>query len=174
MSDLIIAVFSTQNAAFVAGEMLASLQQEAGTEPEDIVVVTQDGTGRLSVHHSTDLATGAAHGGGRWGMLIGMMFLDARKPKPGGTGLAAQFRNAGVDPKLLEDISAALAKNCAAVGMRVRKLGADRVAARLKTLKGAPRLFTARLGPEAEENLYNMQAQIPQTALARISDSSDF
>ena len=76
MSDLIIAIYRSQDVAFVAGEMLAAFQQEAGVEPEDIVVVTRDGADRLAVNQSIDLATSAPLGGGRWGMLIGMMFLD--------------------------------------------------------------------------------------------------
>jgi hypothetical protein len=50
VSDLILLVYRSQSAAFVAGEALAVLQQEAGTEPEDIVVVTRDVTGRISVN----------------------------------------------------------------------------------------------------------------------------
>ena len=53
-------------------------------------------------------------------------------------------------------------------------LGKDRVTARVKTLKGTPKLFTTRLDHDTEENLYNMQDQIPQQAIAQINDGGDF
>jgi uncharacterized membrane protein len=173
MSDLIIAAYRSQNPAFVAGEALAALQQEAGTEPEDIVVVTRDGAGRLAVNHSTDLATGGALGGGRWGMLIGMMFLDTRKPQPGGAGLAARFLATGLDARFLADAAGALGKNGAAVGMRVRLLGAERVVERLKSLQGSPKIITTRLTAEAEENLTDMLDQIPGQAVAQVMGGGD-
>ncbi len=165
MSDLIIAVYRSQNAAFVAGESLAALQQEAGTEPEDIVVITRDATARVSVNQSIDLATGKPLGGGRWGALIGMLFLDARKPMVGGQGLASQFRTAGLDSGFLQDVVHALDAGGAAVGLRVRLLGAKRVTDRLKELPGNPRILQTRIGAEAEEVLYDMQGQIPDPAV---------
>ena len=162
MSDLIIAAYRSQNAAFVAGESLAVLQQESGTEPEDIVVVTRDASGRVSVNQSIDLATGKPLGGGRWGALIGMLFLDRRKPVEGGVGLASQFRTAGLDSAFLQQVVAALDAGGAAIGMRVRLLGAKRVTEKLQKLAGNPRILQTRIGAEAEEALYDMQEQIPE------------
>jgi uncharacterized membrane protein len=167
VSDLIIAAYRSQTAAFVAGENLAALQQAAGTEPEDIVVVTRDQSGRVSIHQSIDLATGAPLAGGRWGALIGLMFLDKRKPAPGVKGLASQFRAAGLDDKFLQDAVRSLTKSGGAVGMRVRLLGKDRVIEKLKSLKGSPKLLWTRLSPDAEEALFDMQGQIPEPALGQ-------
>lgn len=161
MSDLIIAAYRSQNAAFVAGESLAALQQDAGAEKEDIVVVTRDATGRVSVNQSIDLQTGRPVGGGRWGALIGMLFLDRRVPIEGGKGLASQFRAAGLDPTFLQDVVKSLDQGGAAVGMRVRLLGARRVTERLGQLAGSPKILQTRIGAEAEEALYDMQGQIP-------------
>lgn len=161
MSDLIIAAYRSQNAAFVAGESLAALQQDAGAEKEDIVVVTRDATGRVSVNQSIDLQTGRPVGGGRWGALIGMLFLDRRVPIEGGKGLASQFRAAGLDPAFLQDVVKSLDQGGAAVGMRVRLLGARRVTERLGQLAGSPRILQTRIGADAEEALYDMQGQIP-------------
>jgi uncharacterized membrane protein len=169
LSDLIIAAYRSQNAAFVAGESLAALQQESGTEPEDIVVVTRDATGRVSVNQSIDLATGKPLGGGRWGALIGMLFLDRRKPVEGGVGLASQFRAAGLDSGFLQDVGASLDAGGAAVGMRVRLLGTKRVTERLHKLAGNPRILQTRIRAEAEEALYHMQEQIPD----RVVQSDD-
>lgn len=165
MSDLIIAAYRNQNAAFVAGESLVVLQQETGVEPEDIVVVTRSAAGRISVNQSIDLATGQPLGGGRWGALIGMLFLDERKPNGRGAGLAEQLHAAGLDADFLVKVAQSLDKGGAAVGLHVRMLGVDRVRARLTALAGDPKILHARLSAETEEALHDLQDQIPQSVL---------
>lgn len=165
MSDLIIAVYRNQTAAFVAGENLAALQQAAGTEPEDIVVVTRDQSGRVSINQSIDLATGAPLADGRWGALIGLLFLDPGRKSQRDKGLGARLRATGLDGQFLQDIDKSLDKGGSAVGLRVRLLGRDRVIDKLKSLKGSPKILWARLSPDAEDALIDMQDQIPEAAL---------
>jgi uncharacterized membrane protein len=165
MSDLILAFYRTPSHAFAAGEALAAFQRSAGTEAEDIVVVTRDGSGRIQVNQSIDLATSEPLGGGRWGTLIGLLFLDRRKPQPGAKGLAAQFRAVGLDEKFLQDANKALGKTGAVIGMRVRLLGRDRVTQTLSGLPGSPKFLSARLSPDTEDALIDMQGQIPEAAL---------
>lgn len=165
MSDLILAIYRTPNAAFAAGQALAVFQRASGTEAEDIVVVTRDASGRVGINQSIDLATGKPLGDGRWGALIGLMFLDRRKPQPDAKGLAAQFRAVGLDEGFLQDATKALGKGGAAVGMRVRLLGRDRVVEKLTSMPGKLRIFWTRLGPDTEDALLDMQGQIPEAAL---------
>jgi uncharacterized membrane protein len=165
MSDLILAFYRTPTAAFAAGQALAAFQQAAGTEVEDIVVVTRDGSGRVQVNQSIDRATGKPLGGGRWGTLIGLLFLDRRKPQAGGKGLAAQFRAVGLDDAFLLNASKALSTTGAVIGMRVRLLGRDRVIEKLIALDGKPKIHWTRLNPDTEDALYDMQGQIPEAVL---------
>lgn len=174
MSDLILLVYRSQSAAFVAGEALAKLQQEAGTEPEDIVVVTKDGAGRVSVNQSINLATGQPLGDGRWGMLIGMLFLDERRPAQNAKGLSAQLLEAGIDAGFLRSAGEALAKGGAVVGLRVRLLGANRVLDRVMALKPAPKVVQTRLSAATEDALYDMQGQIPEQVLAQTAPDGMF
>ena len=124
---------------------LAVLQQEAGTKPEDFVVVTRDVTGRISVNQSTDMATGLPLGGGRWGTMIGILFLDSRKPVPNGKGLSSQLLATGLEEGFLRSAGQALEMGTAVVGLRVRLLGADRVLNRIKALKDTPKVLRTRL-----------------------------
>jgi uncharacterized membrane protein len=165
MSDLIIAFYRSQTPAFVAGENLAAFQQDIGTEPEDIVVVTRDTSGRVAINQSIDLATGAPLGGGRWGTLIGMLFFDIRKLPAKEKRPTAQFAAAGMDERFLTDVAHGLDKGGAAIGLRVRLLGRDRVIERLKSLKGTPRIHWTRLSPDTEDILLDLQDQIPVAAL---------
>lgn len=172
MSDLIIAVFGNQSAAFAAGQSLAAFQRDMGVEPEDIVVVSRDATGRVTVNQSIDLATGKPLGGGAWGVLIGMMFLAGRKPKGSSTGLAGQLGASGLEADFVHEVMHALDSGGAAVGLHVRMLGADRVRARLSDMPGNARILQARLSAETEEALHDLQAQIPQAAPADRDGSS--
>jgi uncharacterized membrane protein len=174
VSDLILLVYRSPSAAFIAGEALAVLQQEAGTEPEDIVVVTKDGAGRVSLNQSINLATGQPLGGGRWGTLIGMLFLDERKPIQSGKGLSAQLLAAGVDAGFLRSAAESLEKGGAVVGLRVRLLGATRVLERIKALKPSPKVLQTRLAAATEDALYDLQAQIPEQVLHQTAPDGMF
>lgn len=174
MSDLIIAAYASPSAAFVAGENLAVLQQNAGVEPEDIVVVTRSAAGRVSVNHSVDLETGKPLGGGRWGAMIGLLFVDGRRPTGFGNGLAEKLHAAGLEAAFLTGVFHALDKGGAAAGLHVRLLGVDRVLGRLKQMQGNPEIFHARLSAAAEEALLDMQGLIPQRVLDQTSPDGVF
>lgn len=167
MSDLILAVYASPSDAFTAGQALAVLQQKARTEPEDIVVVTRDAAGRVSVNQLIDRGSGRPLGGGSWGTLIGMLFLDGRNPGGPGTGLAAQFHAAGLQTEFLQEAFQTLTPGSAVVGLRVRLLGADRVLEQLQALPGKPRVLRQRLAADVEEALYDLQGQIPEAVLDR-------
>ncbi|RYI24161.1 MAG: DUF1269 domain-containing protein [Acetobacteraceae bacterium] len=174
VSDLILLAYRNPTAAFIAGETLATLQKEAGTEPEDIVVVTKSATGRISLNQSINLATGQPLGGGRWGTTIGLLFLDDRKPAASGKGLASQLAEAGLEPSFLRSAVEALAKGGAVVGLRVRLLGAEAVLQRVKALKTVPKVLRTRLSAATEDALYDLQAQIPEQVLNQTAPDGMF
>lgn len=163
MSDLIVVAFSNQAAATVARNALVALQQAAGTAPEDIILVTQTRAGQITLEQSIWLATGMPLGDGRWGMLIGSLFLDDRKPsQQSKKGLSTLFHKAGLDAEFLQDVSRALASGGAAVGMRVRKLGAQAVIDRLASLPETGRMMHRPLSAEAESELEALHDLIPE------------
>ena len=92
MSDLIIVAFRSQDTAFVAGEALVALQQDAGPSRRTLSwSPAMPPAGCRSTSRS--ILPPAAPGRRQWGMLIGMLFLDKRKLKSESAGLAAQFRD---------------------------------------------------------------------------------
>lgn len=167
MSDLFIAAYSVQSRAFAAGASLAALQRDAGVEPEDIVVVTRGPAGRISLHRSVDSITGQPVGDGRWGVLIGMLFLDGRTPDAQGQGLSDRLRAAGLDARFVQDAASCLLPGDAAVGIHVRMLGADRVRSHLAQAGGEPRILHQRLSAETEDALQDLQDQLPPVALGQ-------
>lgn len=163
MSDLIVVAYRSEAAATAARNALVALQQAAGTEPEDIILVMQTKAGEIRLEQSIWLATGMPLGDGRWGMLIGSLFLDDRKPtKQTKKGLAALFYQSGLDSAFLQDVSRSLASGGAAVGMRVRKLGAKAVMDRLASLPEAGRVMHRTLSGDVESELAALLDLFPE------------
>jgi uncharacterized membrane protein len=50
---------------------LAKMQKEYLIDMEDIVVVTRDDNGKVTLHQAANLTAAGAVGGTFWGMLIG-------------------------------------------------------------------------------------------------------
>ena len=81
MSTLISLVFEDETTAFDMRAALAKMQREYLIDMEDAVVVTKDGKGKTILHQAQTLTATGAVGGGFWGMLIGLLFLNpARYP----------------------------------------------------------------------------------------------
>ncbi len=160
MSDLLILVFRTADEARSAGSALAALQDTAEVEAEDITVITRGLEGDVTLDHSTRAATGQPLGGGRWGTVIGLLFLDGEMGQP------AALRNASLDPGFTRDVATALDGGQAALGLRVRKLGVERAMAAMAGRPGHIKTIRTRLSPEAEAALAAVQGGLPEHVLA--------
>lgn len=81
MSDLIVVGFDDEATAFELRAALVKLQKEYLLEMEDAVVVTKSADGKVALHQAVNLTAAGAAGGGMWGALIGLLFLN---PTAGG------------------------------------------------------------------------------------------
>jgi uncharacterized membrane protein len=164
MSDLIIVAFPDEATAFAAGKALVGLQKKYLIEMEDVVVVTRDSDGQVSLHQSVNLTTGGAIGGGLWGTLIGMLFLNPLVGAAVGAGagaLVGKFTDLGIDDGFLRDVGASLDKGGAAVGMLIRKITTDKVYAELEPFREKGRVIHTSLSHEAEARLKAFLEKVP-------------
>jgi uncharacterized membrane protein len=162
MSDLIIVAFPDEATAFAAGEALVSLQRQYLIEMEDVVVVTRDAEGKVKLNQSVNLTKGGAIGGGVWGTLIGLLFLNPLAGAAVGAGaLVGKFSDIGIDDNFLRDVGHSLDKGGAAVGMLVRKITTDKVLEGLEPFRNKGRVIQTSLGHEAEARLKQFMEQIP-------------
>lgn len=162
MSELIVIAFESEASAVAARDALVALQQDAGTTPEDIVLVIREGEGTLTVEQSIWKATGKPLGGGRWGMLIASLFLDERDPrKQKGRGLAVMFRKTGLEADFLRNVAQSLASGGAAVGMRLHELSSRTVVDRLARLADPGRVMRTALNADVEAELAALRDVIP-------------
>jgi len=76
MSTLVAVVFDDPTTAFDMRTALLRMQKEHLIEMEDSVVVTRTETGKTKLDQMTSLTSAGAIGGGFWGMLIGLIFLN--------------------------------------------------------------------------------------------------
>ncbi len=81
MADLIVMGFDDEATAFELRAALVKLQKEYLLEMEDAVVVTKSADGKVALHQSVNLT---AAGGGMWGALIGLLFLNPLRGLPWG------------------------------------------------------------------------------------------
>jgi uncharacterized membrane protein len=163
MSDLIIVAFRDEATAFEAGKSLVALQKEYLIEMEDVVIVTRKDDGRVHLHQAVNLTTGGAIGGGLWGTLIGLLFLNpvAGAAIGAGTGaLMGKFSDIGIDDDFLRNIGQSLDKGGAAVGVLVRKMTPDKVLDRLEPFRSKGRVLHTSLSKEAEAKLKVLMEQV--------------
>ncbi|MGD9072412.1 MAG: hypothetical protein PVI69_11650, partial [Desulfobacterales bacterium] len=76
MSNLVVIAFDEEHKAFEMRAELVKLQKEYLVKMEDAVVVTKDKEGKVKLHQAVNLTATGAVGGGFWGALIGMIFLN--------------------------------------------------------------------------------------------------
>jgi hypothetical protein len=63
MSDLVVIGFNDEHTAFEMRAALAKMQKEYLIDMEDIVVVTRDDNGKVTLHQATNLTAAGAVGG---------------------------------------------------------------------------------------------------------------
>ena len=110
MSTLVAVVFNDETTAFEMRAALIKMQKQYLLELEDAVVVTRDLQGKTKLDQAMSLTTAGAVGGGFWGMLIGMLFLNPLLGAAIGAGagaLSAKFTDIGLDNQMMKDMGEA-------------------------------------------------------------------
>ena len=156
MSNLIVISFPEEQLAFEMRAALAKLQKEYLIEMEDVVVVTKDDSGKVKLHQATNLTAMGAVGGGFWGMLIGMIFLNPLLGAAVGAGagaLSGRFTDLGIDDKFMKDLSESFKPGCSAIFILVRKATADKVLDGLAQFKGKGKVIQTSLNKDEEQSL---------------------
>src|SRR5262249_37002095 len=89
MSNLVVVVFDDEVTAFEMRTALMKMQKEYLIQLEDAVVVTRDKNGKTKLDQVVNLTSAGAIGGGFWGLLIGMIFLNPLLGMAVGAGAGA-------------------------------------------------------------------------------------
>ena len=156
MSDLIVVAFPDEQLAFELRAELAKLQKSYLIELEDIVVTTKDEQGKVKLHQAVNLTSAGAVGGGFWGMLIGMLFLNPLLGAAVGAGagaLSGRLTDIGINDKFMKELAENFKPGCAAVFILVRKVTPDKVLEGLSAFKGKGKVLQTSLNKDREDTL---------------------
>jgi len=107
MSNLVVVVFNDEVTAFEMRTALLKMQKDYLIELEDAVVVTRDAKGKTKLDQAVNLTSAGAVGGGFWGLLIGMIFLNPLLGAAVGASagaLSGKFTDIGVNDQMMKEI----------------------------------------------------------------------
>ncbi len=156
MSTLVGVLFDDETTAFEMRVALLKMQKEHLIDLEDSVVVTRDYKGKIKLDQATSLTRAGAIGGGFWGMLLGLIFLNPLLGAALGaaTGsLLARFQDIGLNDQVMKDMAQSFKPGSSALFILVRRATADKVLDGLKSFAGKGRIFQTSLNKDDEATL---------------------
>ncbi len=154
MSTLVAIRYDDKYKAEEVRVTLRKLQKDYLIDLEDAVVATKDDEGKVQLHQAVNLTAAGAVGGGFWGTLVGILFLN---PLLGlGVGAAAgavsgALTDVGINDQFMKDLAAGMTSNCSVLFVLVRKMTADKVLEELKGTGGT--ILKTSLSHEDEARL---------------------
>ena len=99
------------------------LEKEYLIDMEDVVVVTKDEKDKVKLHQAVNLTASGAVGGGFWGMLIGMVFLNPLLGAAVGAGagaLSGKLADIGVSDDFMKELGQTLTPGTSALFVLVQ------------------------------------------------------
>jgi uncharacterized membrane protein len=156
MSNLVVVVFNDEVTAFEMRTALLKMQKDYLIELEDAVVVTRDAKGKTKLDQAVNLTSAGAVGGGFWGLLIGMIFLNPLLGAAVGAGagaLSGKFTDIGVNDQMMKEIGQSFKPGSSGLFVLIRRATMDKVLEGLKEFTGKGKLFKTSLNKDDENAL---------------------
>jgi uncharacterized membrane protein len=135
MSTLVVIGYDNEFKAEEVRLTLRKLQKEYLIDLEDAVVAVKDAQGKVKLHQAINLTAAGAVGGGFWGSLIGLIFLNPLLGAAIGAAAGATsgaLTDVGINDKFMKDLAAAMTLGSSALFVLVRKATPDKVLAELQ------------------------------------------
>jgi uncharacterized membrane protein len=156
MSNLVVVVFNDEVTAFEMRTALLKMQKDYLIELEDAVVVTRDAKGKTKLDQAVNLTSAGAVGGGFWGLLIGMIFLNPLLGAAVGASagaLSGKFTDIGVNDQMMKEIGQSFKPGSSGLFVLIRRATMDKVLEGLKEFTGKGKLFKTSLNKDDENAL---------------------
>lgn len=156
MSDLVVMGFDDEAKGFEMRAALAKMQKEYLIDMEDVVVVTKDDKGKVKLHQAVNLTAAGAVGGGFWGLLIGLLFLNPLIGVAAGAAagaLGGALSDIGVDDKFMKELGETFTPGSSALFVLIRKVTGDKVLDKLKELGLHASVLKTSLSKDREDEL---------------------
>ena len=156
MSTLVAVLFEDDTTAFEMRTALMKMQKQYLIDMEDAVVVIKNQNGSIKLDQTINLTAAGALGGGFWGMLIGLLFLNPLLGAAIGAtagAVSARFKDIGINDQMMRDLAQSFKPGSAALFVLLRKMTADKVLEGLKPFAGKGKVFQTSLNKDDEAAL---------------------
>ena len=156
MSTLVAIVFDDPTTAFEMRAALVKKQKEYLIELEDAVVVTKNEKGKIKLDQAVNLTYSGAVGGGFWGMLIGLIFLNPLLGAALGAtagAVSARFTDIGLNNQMMKELAQSFQPNTSGLFVLIRSATPDKVLSGLKEFAGKGKVFQTSLNKDDEAKL---------------------
>jgi uncharacterized membrane protein len=156
MSTLVAVVFEDPANAFEMRTALFRMKKQHLIDLQDSVVVLRDEKGRVKLDQAMSLTSAGAIGGGFWGMLIGLIFLNPLLGAAVGAAAGAisgKFTDIGVDDKMMKEMATSLKPGTGALFVLLRRATWDKVLEGLKEFAGKGKIYQTSLSKDDEATL---------------------
>lgn len=160
MSTLVVVGYDNP---FKAEEIRLKLQKMQAAyliDLEDAVVAVKNDKGKIKLHQAHNMTAFGAAGGGFWGMLVGLLFLNPIAGMAVGAtagALSGALRDVGINDQFMKGLSDTMKPNSSALFVLVRKATPDRVLDELKGTGG--KILQTSLSHEDMDKLQNTLAE---------------
>lgn len=154
MSTLVVIGYESEIKAEEVRLALLKMQKEYLIDLGDAVVVVRDDKGKVRLRQMYNLTAMGAVGGGFWGTLIGMLFLNPLFGMAVGAGwgaIAGALRDAGIDDNFMKKLAEHLKPGSAALCVLVHQMTPDKVLEEIRPFGGT--VIQTNLSHENETKL---------------------
>jgi uncharacterized membrane protein len=133
---------------------LLKMQKEHLVDLEDAVVGIKKHNGKVKLHQMNNLTASGIVGGGFWGALIGLIFLNPLLGAVIGSaigGVTGALGDIGIDDKFMKELGANMQPGSSTLFILVRKITPDKVLEEMKDYGG--KVLQSSLSHEDEAKL---------------------
>jgi uncharacterized membrane protein len=169
MNSLVVVGFPTVEEAEQVRRELIDIQREQLIAIEDAVVVEHDKERGVQLRQAINLSAAGAVGGGFWGTLVGLLFLNPLLGAAVGAGVGAAsgaLSDIGINDGFLREVGETLPTGSAALCLLVRDATPDRLIERLRAHAPHARLLRTTLSHSDEERLRQLLERASKQAEA--------
>ena len=135
MSNLVVIGYDDPFKAEEVRLKLRKMQKDYLIDLEDAVVAVKNEKGKVKLHQAVNLTAAGAVGGGFWGSLIGLIFLNPLLGAAVGAAAGAvsgALTDVGIDDKFMKELAASMTPGSSVLFVLVRKATPDKVLAELE------------------------------------------
>lgn len=154
MSTLVVIDYESEVKAEEVRLALLKMQKEYLIDIADAVVVVREENGKIKLRQMHNLVAAGAVGGGFWGTLVGVLFLNPFFGMAVGAAAGAisgALSDVGIDDKFMKRLAETVKPGSAALCVLIRSMTADRVVEEIKPFGGT--LIKTNLSSEDETKL---------------------